>query len=168
MLLALLDLRSSSFRINVRFSILLPSCPARAATTNILQVIIIIRRYRLIRPPFLLSGYKGKRLAWFETKLPNLAVVLDVPFHVFAANVQDGFRKPDIGMWTHYAAQCNDGVAIGELLRCFCISFSTSTTSDGGRSTAQIWRRATTLATLLVGKVITQTLTKVRSGTIDH
>lgn len=61
------------------------------------------------------TAYKGKRLEWFRLKLPNLALALKVPFHVFAANDKhDHFRKPLPGMWLAYRG-FNDGIDIGEL-----------------------------------------------------
>ena len=55
--------------------------------------------------------------------MPDIALELDVPFHVFAAKDKDEFRKPDTGMWDIYVKSFNDGIAVGKRFapRCWLV-----------------------------------------------
>lgn len=65
------------------------------------------------------------RITWFKAKMPLIAEVLGVPFHVFAATKGPGqgkandlpgaeYRKPRGGMWDVFVREWNGGLQVGE------------------------------------------------------
>ncbi|PWY97736.1 PNK3P-domain-containing protein [Testicularia cyperi] len=57
-------------------------------------------------------GRKTTALATWKRKMALIAAVIDVPLRVFAALADDEFRKPRLGIWSHFTQQFNAGIQV--------------------------------------------------------